>query len=336
MNDATLSDLQVDGVTIDGFSSDVFTYDLLLPEGTSIVPTVTATTTDNNATYIINDASDIPGTTEVVVTAQDEVTTLTYYVNFLLPDPMPMEAAPTPTHLEENVISMFSDPYTDVEVDTWLTDWSAAVLEELEIQGNPTKKYSSLDFAGIETVTSPLDLESTDMVYLHLDIWTPNSTTFRVKLVDFGGDGYGGGNDTEAELEFTPLLSEWNALDIPLDDFAGMNMNDINQFIISSLPTGESIVFIDNVLFYKDPVGIEEAFTSNINIYPNPTNNAWYIQSNEVVSEIQVFDLSGRLIFSQQQENAGLIKIDGSGLQRGVYLIKVYGDQVQEFKLIKE
>ena len=73
-----------------------------------------------------------------------------------------------------------------------------------------------------------------------------------------------------------------------------------------------------------------------MNIYPNPTRDDWYIQCNEIVNEIQVFDLSGRLIISQQPEKNGLIKIDGSGLQRGLYLIKVYGNQVQEFKLIKE
>ncbi len=335
-SDASLSDLQVDGETIDGFSPSIFEYDVELAAGTTIIPTVTATTSDADATYVVNDASAIPGTTEVVITAQDEVTILTYLVNFLLPEPMPVEAAPTPTQLEENVISMFSDAYTDVDVDTWLTDWSVAVLEEIEIQSNPTKKYSSLDYAGIETVGSPMDLESADMVYLHIDFWTPNSTAFRIKLVDFGGDGFGGGNDTEAEIEFTPVLSEWNLLDIPLEDFADMNMSDINQIVISSNPSGESTVFIDNVFFYKDPVGINDVAVDELSIYPNPTSDSWFISTTEVIHEIQIFDLSGRVVLSLQPEQSGIINIDASELHRGIYILRASGLSTREFKLIKE
>jgi hypothetical protein len=32
------------------------------------------------------------------------------------------------------------------------------------------------------------------MLYFHIDVWTPDLTAFRVKLVDFGSDGvYQGG-----------------------------------------------------------------------------------------------------------------------------------------------
>ena len=63
----------------------------------------------------------------------------------------PTSAAPTPTSLSANVISLFSNAYTNVNVDTWRTVWSNATLEEILIQGNETKKYSNLDFVGIET-----------------------------------------------------------------------------------------------------------------------------------------------------------------------------------------
>ncbi len=334
--DATLSSLLVDGETIEGFSSDVFSYDVELPEGTTDVPVVTVTTTDENATYDIVDAIEIPGTTEIVVTAQDGFTVMTYYVNFILPTDVPAEAAPTPSQSEENVISMFSNVYTNVDVDTWLTDWSVAVLEDIEIQGDATKKYSSLDYAGVETVSSPIDLEAAGMAFLHIDFWTPNSTAFRIKLVDFGGDGYGNDNDTEAELEFIPLQSEWNSLNIPLEDFVGMNMSDINQFIISANPSGQSIVYIDNVFYYKDPVGLSHTQSNEMNIYPNPTLNSWYVNSEEVVHEIQILDISGRVVLSVRPEQRGNIKVDASGLSRGFYLIKINGIVSQEFKLIKE
>jgi hypothetical protein len=49
------------------------------------------------------------------------------------------------------VISLFSDAYTDVVVDTWLTPWSQGTYEEVVVAGNPVKKYTNLNFAGIET-----------------------------------------------------------------------------------------------------------------------------------------------------------------------------------------
>jgi hypothetical protein len=48
-NDATLSDLKVDGETISGFAPNIYEYSVVVPYGTATVPTVSATTTDPNA-----------------------------------------------------------------------------------------------------------------------------------------------------------------------------------------------------------------------------------------------------------------------------------------------
>src|SRR5699024_2184303 len=69
----------------------------------------------------------------------------------------PTAPAATPTQAEENVISLFSDAYTNGAVDTWRTDWSVANLEEMSIDGNAVKKYTDLNFVGIETVGSQID-----------------------------------------------------------------------------------------------------------------------------------------------------------------------------------
>lgn len=80
--DATLSDLKVSGITVGGFASSTLSYNVVLPSGTTIVPTVTATTTDINATKVITAATSLPGTTNIVVTAQNGTITNTYTVNF--------------------------------------------------------------------------------------------------------------------------------------------------------------------------------------------------------------------------------------------------------------
>ncbi|PLX10395.1 MAG: hypothetical protein C0598_10465 [Marinilabiliales bacterium] len=80
--DATLLDLTVDGVTIPGFDPNTFTYDYNVPTGDPI-PVVGATATDPNADVVINQATSLPGTADVVVTAEDGIATNTYTVNFL-------------------------------------------------------------------------------------------------------------------------------------------------------------------------------------------------------------------------------------------------------------
>jgi len=80
-NDATLADLMVDGVTIDGFDADVLEYFLVYPVGTTDVPVITAEATDANAEVVVTAATEIPGVTTIVVTAEDNFTVLTYTVN---------------------------------------------------------------------------------------------------------------------------------------------------------------------------------------------------------------------------------------------------------------
>ena len=166
----------------------------------------------------------------------------------------PSDAPPVPTVPPADVISLFSDPYSDVPVDTWSAEWDQADVDDVVIAGNPVKKYSNLAFAGIEFTSAPIDAES--MTHLHVDLWTNEATAFRIKLVDFGENGvFGGGDDSEHEVTFGPASTppigpgRWNALDIPLSAFSGLaGRGHLAQLIISgSSPT----VYLDNIFFYS-------------------------------------------------------------------------------------
>ena len=166
----------------------------------------------------------------------------------------PQIAAPIPTQAEADVISLFSDTYADVTVDTWRTDWSETMFEDVTLADNPVKKYSELNFVGIETVANQID--ATNMTHLHIDVWSADFTEFKVKLVDFGADGAfdaGDVDDVEHELTFeTPTQGEWISLDIPLSDFEGLTTRaNIAQYIFVASPSSATTVFIDNLYFYK-------------------------------------------------------------------------------------
>jgi hypothetical protein len=210
------------------------------------------------------------------------------------PDP-----APVPTVPAENVISLFSNAYTNVPIDTWATGWlySTAVLQEIQIQGDDVKLYTTLNFNGIEFASQTID--ATQMTHFHMDIWTPDPTSlpaaFKVLLVDFGPNGvFDGGDDKSHELTFRantnpPLATkQWVQIDVPLSAFTGLTTKaHLAQLVISGdLPT----VYVDNVYFYKQGSGTATEPTSpaptpnypagNVislfsNAYPNVTVDTW-------------------------------------------------------------
>lgn len=249
----------------------------------------------------------------------------------------PTVAAPTPTKLAADVMSLFSNAYTNVPVDTWRTSWSAATLTEVQIASNDVKKYTGLDFVGVEMVANQLNISAMDS--FQFDLWTPNSTTFRFKLVDFGADGaFGGGNDVEHETIITPALSGWNRVSVPISSMTGLTTkSNIAQLIFSSVPAGGSTAYIDNVLFSKKSlVGINSNKTENVGVYPNPTNGSLNITADKEIQKVEVFNSIGQLVYSTDA-NAALIKVDLSNLPNGLYTVRTEINGVNTFnKLVKE
>ncbi|WP_168037011.1 Ig-like domain-containing protein [Neolewinella antarctica] len=166
----------------------------------------------------------------------------------------PSTAAPTPTTPTTDVISLFSDAYDDVAVETWRTDWSTAEFSDVMVAGDAVKKYSALDFVGITTEANQLDLS--EMTHIRLDVWSADFTSFSVKLVDFGANGIGEqtlGDDAEHQIDFAmPATGEWISYDIPLSDFTGLTTKkNIAQYILVAKPAGAATVYIDNMYFRK-------------------------------------------------------------------------------------
>lgn len=170
----------------------------------------------------------------------------------------PTTPAPVPTYPAGDVISLFSNSYTNVPVDTWSAVWDQADVADIQISGNDTKLYTNLVFAGIEFITQTVDASS--MTHFRMDIWTPDPTSlpavFKIKIVDFGANGaFGGGDDVEHELTLnansTPPLAtgNWVSFDIPLSSFTGLTTKGhLAQLIISGDP---NTVYVDNILFHK-------------------------------------------------------------------------------------
>lgn len=163
----------------------------------------------------------------------------------------PLTAAPTPNRAANTVISLFSNAYANRTIDTWSASWDRADMTNTFIENNETKRYSKLNYAGIEFATHQIN--ATAATHLHLDIWTPNATTFKVKLVDFGENAIYQGttnDDSEAEVSFAPTLGKWVSYDIALSDFKDLKSRaHLAQMILVG---SNSRVYVDNVYFFND------------------------------------------------------------------------------------
>ena len=74
-NTTSLSALTQDGSSIAGFTASKTTYNITLAAGTSTVPSIVATPSSGSASVSYSNASSIPGTTTITVTAEDGSTT---------------------------------------------------------------------------------------------------------------------------------------------------------------------------------------------------------------------------------------------------------------------
>ncbi len=95
--------------------------------------------------------------------------------------------------------------------------------------------------------------------------------------------------------------------------------------------------------FYQNSLGINEKRTlmPEIDIYPNPCRSEFFVDiskddMNKPVDYF-IFDMPGREVQRGEITPGGIIRINVSGLQPGIYLVKFVDGQVSiTKKLIKE
>ena len=154
----------------------------------------------------------------------------------------PDTAAPTPTAAPEDVISVFSDAYTNIDGVNTDPDWGQATdTTVVPIAGNDTLKMAGLNYQGIDFTGNPQDVSGMDM--LHIDFWTPDATKVNLFLVGDGG---------EKAYALPVAQGTWVSVDIPLGAFSPpVALTAVKQFKFDRADTTEGVtVFVDNLYFF--------------------------------------------------------------------------------------
>ena len=155
----------------------------------------------------------------------------------------PIENAPSPSTRDAvDVISIFSDKYTDVADSDFNPNWNqSTIYSAFDLNGDAIIQYSNLNYQGID-IGSEIDASS--METLHIDIWTTDATSINIYPLPNGVVP-----SDERFVTKTLEADQWNSFDIPMSEFTdqGLTIDALKQFKF----VGSGTVFIDNLYFYK-------------------------------------------------------------------------------------
>ena len=156
----------------------------------------------------------------------------------------PNTGAPIPTEAVANVVSVFSDTYTDIAGVNYNPDWGQSGVNDVNAAYNPgdgNLAIGSLNFnyQGMEFASQDLSV----MEFMHVDVWTPDATDLKVTPI--------GGGETLVSL--TPLTAGvWNSYDIPVSNFTAVNFGAVTQLKFDGQGgVNPSNIYVDNIYFYK-------------------------------------------------------------------------------------
>jgi hypothetical protein len=245
-----------------------------------------------------------PGTYSVKVIAKGgAIETTEYTADFEVTEilaPLTKASAPS-TRDAADVVSIFSDAYTNVTLDELPTGWSATNFEATTIDSDNVWKLTSLDFLGMVTnYAAGIDVSS--MEKLHIDYWVPSGTTNElfVKIVNT----VDGGEDIESLG--TTVGGSWQSIDLDMTGFDGGNLANkekITQILIDSDGLA-GVVYIDNFYFYK--AGATATFDDgllNNGDFENGSSS-WLIGVDDT-SSAPVVTNAGNTYYSVDVTNAG-------------------------------
>jgi len=329
-SDASLSDLQVNGSTLPGFSSSVIGYTYELVVGTTTAPQITAATpTAAGATITtITQAPGIPGAATVLVTSQNGLVTKTYTINFVATFPSP---SPTPTTPNAQVLNIYSD--TGGYTNNWVADYNFGNLSgEPDVDpGTGVNQVIKMNFAvaGYGRGTNGVTNISAHQ-WLHFDYFADTNST-QLRFVVIGNNGgvveYNYELNTNGTGNGTLVQNSWQSVNVPLSFFEGLgfNKNTFFQFKLGTISDLVSdIVYFDNIYFSTvEPTMATQGFDKvAFSAYPNPTQNKWNITATQTITSVQLFDVTGKQIQTLQPNNINAV-IDGSELSSGLYFANV-------------
>jgi hypothetical protein len=231
-------------------------------QSVSISPAFLNFTSSNPSVATVNDAGVVTpiaaGTATITATFNGQPATGSLIINCS----GAYVNAPIPTLSPSNVISIFSDVYTNVPVNYYngyWQPWQTTLSNDFSVLGDNVLNYTNFNFVGIEFSSPTVNANS--MTHIHLDAFIPGPIApgrqLRVLVVDFGANGvFGGGDDTRHSTTFTAttptavVSQNWISIEIPFSAMTTLaSRSHLAQIILEG--GDNSIIYVDNIYFHN-------------------------------------------------------------------------------------
>lgn len=116
-----------------------------------------------------------------------------------------------------------------------------------------------------------------------------------------------------------------------------------SAFPIGTTTVTHNVVFNGEVLetcsfdiTVEEFMNVSDLSKNSLNVYPNPVKDILNISDNKEISNISIYDLSGKKVYTQKAINKQ-VKINLAHLSTGVYLVKAnVNGEIKTFKIVKK
>ena len=227
-------------------------------QSVNISPALLNFTSSNSSVATVNDAGVVTpiaaGTATITATFNGQPATGSLIINcqgvFV--------NAPVPTRNPANVLSVFSDTYTNVPVTYYNGFWtpgSSTGSADFSVNGNNVLNYTTFNYVGIAFANPTLN--ATNMTHIHFNMYIPGNVPpnfdFLISIEDWGPNQVdNGGDDTRQQIFVRRSQVQpngWVTIEAPL---TLANRNNIGLVIMENI-NGSTLsnFYMDNIYFYR-------------------------------------------------------------------------------------
>ena len=129
--------------------------------------------------------------------------------------------------------------------------------------GNTVIKYTNHLYSGIRAGAGDMDV--TGMTMLHIDAYSPDFTTFAVKLEAVNG------SNVELAVPGSHTQNAWNSYDLDLSTYSAADLAHLKWIVpVTYNPPGRTL-YLDNVYFYRPATA-----------GPSPTFSPWTLADVQI------------------------------------------------------
>ncbi len=183
--------------------------------------------------------------------------------------------------------------------------------------------------------------EAHQAMFLSAEYNSSNSNEVKLTWTNYNGADYAQiqifRSNAGGEFELVSSVAAHTDTYIDLSAPSGTNSYVLRvPFATSCASARTDFGYSSSNVVHAGTYGINEYDTKQISIYPNPASDELNVEikGNNHTYTFELSDLTGRVL--QMGSITEFTKIDLSAFSKGLYMMKIIGDSVQTFKIVKE